>query len=124
LFRHVYQKEQGKSIQDTNDQRNMHLYNSSDHMLTSPSLKQAVPQGEREEGSQALDSGRQETYLFEIQTEKPWKLRVKAISCVYILYADAPLHERDKLAQDMSFELKKPDSESSVCLLTLTTSCV
>ncbi|KAI4840813.1 hypothetical protein E4T45_09530, partial [Aureobasidium sp. EXF-8846] len=90
---------------------NMHPYNSSDHMLTSSSLKQAVPQGKREEGSQALDSGRQEIYLFESQTEKPWKLRVKAISCVYILYADVPLHERDKLAQDMPFELKKPDSE-------------
>jgi hypothetical protein len=101
----------------------MHLYNSPDHTLTSPSLKQAVPQGEREEGSQALDSGRQEIYLFESQTEKPWKLRVKAISCVYIL-SDVPLHERDKLAQDMPFELKKPDSESSVHLLTLTTSCV
>jgi hypothetical protein len=86
----------------------MHIYNSPDHTLTSPFLKQAVPQGEREEGSQALDSGRQETYLFESQTEKLWELRVKAISCVYILYADVPLHERDKLAQDMPFELMNP----------------
>lgn len=98
----------------------MHLYSTSDHMLTSSLLKQEVPQGKREEGSQALDSGRQDIYLFESQTEKPWKLRVKAISCVYILYADVPLHECDKLAQDMLFELKKPDSEPSVFLLALT----
>jgi len=90
------------------------LCSHSDHTLTSLSLQQAVPQGEREEGGQALDSGRRDIYYIESQTEKLWELRVKAISCVYILYADVPLHERDKLAQDMSFELMTPDSESSV----------
>ena len=92
----------------------MHLYSPPDHMLTGPSLKQAVPQGEREEGGQALDSGRRNIYKFESQTEKLWELRVKAISCVYILCADVPLHERDKLAQALSFELMNPDSESVV----------
>ena len=90
------------------------MYNSLEHTLTNSLLKQAVPQGEREEGGQALDSERRDIYYFESQTEKLWELRVKAISCVYILYADVPLHERDKLAQALSFELMNPDPKSSV----------
>ncbi|KAI5199095.1 hypothetical protein E4T39_06459 [Aureobasidium subglaciale] len=89
-----------------------HRSETPKQMLTRCSLKQAVPQGEREEGSQALDSGSQQSNISSNQTKKLWELRVKVISCVYILYTDVPLHNCDDLVWGMSFELMKPDSKS------------
>ncbi|KAI5199505.1 hypothetical protein E4T42_01457 [Aureobasidium subglaciale] len=102
--------ERARNIGRMRHERPEHKHRSETpkQMLTRRSRKQAVPQGEREEGSQALDSGSQQSNISSDQTEKLWELRVKAISCVYILYTDVPPRNCDELAWGMSFELMKP----------------
>lgn len=84
-------------------------------MLTSCFHQQAVPQGEREEGGQALDSGSQEIIYSPIRQKSYGNYESEPISCVYIFYTDVPLHKCDDLAQGMSFELMKPDSRTLDC---------
>jgi len=92
---------------------NIHHSNTTEPMLTSHLLKQAVPQGEREEGGQALDSGSQQIIYPPIRQKSYGNYESKPISCVYIFYTDVPLHKCDELAQGMSFELMKPDSKNT-----------
>ncbi|THZ19997.1 hypothetical protein D6C89_07435 [Aureobasidium pullulans] len=92
-----------------------HYSNHTKRMLTSCFHQQAVPQGEREEGGQALDSGSQEIIYSPIRQKSYGNYESKPISCVYIFYTDVPLHKCDDLAQGMSFELMKPDSRTLDC---------
>ncbi|THY26925.1 hypothetical protein D6D01_04297, partial [Aureobasidium pullulans] len=95
--------------------QNTHHSNRTERMLTSCFLPQAVPQGEREEGGQALDSGSQEIIYSPIRQKSYGNYESKPISCVYIFYTDVPLHKCDDLAQGMSFELMKSDSRTLYC---------
>ncbi|THZ02353.1 hypothetical protein D6C92_00640 [Aureobasidium pullulans] len=79
-----------------------HYSNHTKRMLTSCFHQQAVPQGEREEGGQALDSGSQEIIYSPIRQKSYGNYESKPISCVYIFYTDVPLHKCDDLAQGMS----------------------
>lgn len=64
----------------------MHPYKHSRHMLTSRSLQQAIPQGKREEGSQALDSGRQKIHLIRKSDRKAMGITSQSHRvCIYTL---------------------------------------
>jgi len=81
--------ERARDIDHTGHRRpvELQLHKPLEHMLTSRSLKQAIPQGEREEGSQALDSGRQEIHLIRKSDRKAMGITSQShLVCIYTLH--------------------------------------